>query len=1119
MKLPLRTLLLALIAGMLCAGPGLADPSTPASGDQGLLGGAGSDQDQAKAKMDQIHKLLEEAKKKEEPPGQPSAPPQPLPAAPPMFMDFSRGIPKADQVALIQSVARRVEQKQVQESHQAEQTALASAAVPAAPSTSGPGQHTQPVQPQPPVSYGHIHPTFGDAYDQLVLTNTTSTKAAKLAADQNHPEPGQELAGLVMSGGAPGKPATLAPAGTNFFTIPRHMNDASAVHPGSGRGFVPKPVPPPAIPALTDASAAPPVKGVRILFDSQTLQAAAVTDALLDSLTSRLSACSSPEELDRAVSWVDQQVTSCLLSGCQEQIARGLKAISLKSLLQKVQPYRQTWAQLPEELRHPGSLRRIFAYAIAGEDLFIIGSPDGPGRPLDIDDLIVGLSAGWRDGSTPMCSLDPEDAHQMGGRQRAVILGIDRHTHFAAVMLDTDYEMKKITLGLRQVHIAGFTDLGSLMLPAVEALKDGRPADTSLFNICARMWFVPVTPGTAEIRLSADGRLAVFNARVQVLTENMEVSGSALVGTGKTNPLTEQVSRGITTHYGEFEREVGLFGELHGLFDVMLLATLLRQQHADLPVLRQLCALEPLRTEVPDTYAGQSRVFEMQGLRMPLLAGGVQSKVDLPPAATVRVRDARMERVAMALSANPNTAAVASSVDGELGLSMGLGDSRPNRTVEVLQASNKVDAAGGWTIVPAADEMVEESPTAEAFRTRAMAYASQGLCHLADEDLWRAQLMEGQLQDRFLRMALPLLLPGDASAELRNLSAQDSAALADSVQKLAMQFAKWGRLATAAVLLDRSGAVMPANNELCITGAQIKSMIGDLKGAQEDLNKAIERSPRHAGLRLARAKIMASGKQWKEAITDLTVAIAADGRLVEALVLRASAVMQLDAQATDAALRDIKDALRVSGDNIAALTLEANLLCSEGDCDGAMAAADKAVAAGPGSAAGYFVRSVCRASRLMHYDSVAASWLQGQEKAMLEDLNTTLLIDSSHALALASRGSFLWDIANRTAEANDPWFGESENITMLVIAMSTYPQIGQRFMDGLSAIGATPTPDQVKAICALRIQCLAATAASDMEHAVALMPAQGAEPQRLRACQSQLAAMQRTMAQLERHPQ
>jgi tetratricopeptide (TPR) repeat protein len=1082
---------LAILAAVWPSAVFAADPEVaaqPASGEAPAV--VGSLQNGAQDALDRIRAQMAKAAKK--PPEPPQPPPTPL--APPPVLSLPKevaALPPAQQ-QMVQAVAARVSEADKRSSAAAEARAIADRA-PVSPSI-----QARPAGPPPAPAAHQLTFGFGDAYEQAVMASAFSGRAAAAPKGMDHDGQAREIAqaafGNVIRSGGP----EAVPAGTQFFNAPRHMHDSSYVHPGSGKGLIIKEVPPPPKPAAKPVERRPPggEKGVRIVFDANALAAASITDSSLADVRRRLTGARSAEELAAALSAADDDFTRSLLPAGGEQVVSKLTAVSLKRLLAEVEPYRAKGGPLPEALRHPGPLRRIHGYIVRPEegDLIIFGTAEGAAEPIDIDDLAVGLAAGWRDGRQPGCSLDP-NPYQFGGPQQVRVLGVPHDSHFARVMLDADYEMKKATLGVRPTAVAGFADLPSLGKSYAENHPEGPSG-----NLRMRFWFTPVTPGPGEVRLSPDRDMAVFNAAVQVLVEDMQVSGGTLVGTGRCHPVGEQIGRFTTQHMAELEAEIPDFAQLHSLFDIMLMASLLKQERTEVAALRQFCDLPPRHVDVPQTYQGLTRIYNLAEAIQCVVMGGVELKTELPPGTIVQVVDDRLQRLADQLSRRD--LGVARSVDSPLGVPAARQAGPQAKATAALQVSRAASKGHGPQALAMANHLVDENPDmAEAYRARALAYASAGLFRLADRDLWTAsQLSSGQGTDRLLRLAL-LLERGDLT-DINDLGPAARQSLVEGVQILAAQHVAAGAFDTAIANLSRALQLMPSERTLREARAGAHAVAGHTQVAIDDLGAAMEGAKPAAALLLARAALRVRLGAWKDVYADASLALDTDPRLIAAYLLRAAARLGMNPLATQGAYDDIKRAAEIDPANAMVHLAKAQVLQGEGDRDGAWAACDKALAANQGFADAYVMRATMRAARIGRSAGDLRHTAVKNWQPMLEDLNMALAVNPTQVMARVLRSEVMTAIASIPPTSENYWASNEKCVPVVVAALADCPE-AQAIVERMGALGGPASREQAETAVALLRAALIAAAIGDLEAAAPNVP----DPARKAAILAQAAAM------------
>lgn len=217
------------------------------------------------------------------------------------------------------------------------------------------------------------------------------------------------------------------------------------------------------------------------------------------------------------------------------------------------------------------------------EDLVVALRLFGPGRKSDrpviscsIDPTPEGLAAMQRVlrqiGTQLPGPPNPAVANQIAaslqeslGLQDITITGVPPETHFAHVLVEADYRMKLIGIGLEQPPIQ--------MASFVQLVNPSQVARNALFR-----WFF--VPDYQCVRVSEDG-----------LAMKLEGDGVKLVGedelvtaqggrqtTGMTSRASQMFTNGFTKKYPELAERSPVFAELRNLIDMAVAAAFIQQQ-------------------------------------------------------------------------------------------------------------------------------------------------------------------------------------------------------------------------------------------------------------------------------------------------------------------------------------------------------------------------------------------------------------------------------------------------------------------------------------------------------------------------------------------------------------
>ena len=281
-----------------------------------------------------------------------------------------------------------------------------------------------------------------------------------------------------------------------------------------------------------------------------------------------------------------------------------MRKISLNRLEQTI---RDRQGAVTDEMRYLAGLQRVkyvFLYPESG-DVVIAGPAEGwttdlsgrvvgltNGRPVvQLQDLVVALRAFPPSGKGTHqigCSIDPTqqglaamnrfrrsigaratpayivDGMQTSlGMQKVSIHGVSPKTHFAQVVVEADYRMKLIGIGLERppVRLASWVDR----------------VNPSRGSTMQRWFFVPdyqcirVSEDTLAMQLVGDGVKLVGESEVVTAGGQRQASRS-------TNRASQAFVDGFTKKYSELAERSPVYAELRNLIDMTVAAAFIQQK-------------------------------------------------------------------------------------------------------------------------------------------------------------------------------------------------------------------------------------------------------------------------------------------------------------------------------------------------------------------------------------------------------------------------------------------------------------------------------------------------------------------------------------------------------------
>ncbi len=282
------------------------------------------------------------------------------------------------------------------------------------------------------------------------------------------------------------------------------------------------------------------------------------------------------------------------------------RLVSLPRLEAACREFADAGKSVPVELEYLAGLQRIdavFALPETGE-ILVAGPAEGvavdpwgrgvgvtSGRAaLRLEDLVVLLRSA--SGDEMGCSIDPDPARladlqrflstnngpstasavksrfdrmdDVLGLQHVRTFGVPADSHVAAVLVEADYVMKRVGLGIDQPPVKGFRSHLAMLGPGANTMQ--------------RWWFTPLyEPFTAT-----EDRLAwnFAGPRVQLSAEHEIVDGAGRrSAAGGTTPITtEKYAKQFNEKFDALAAVVPSFAEMRGVFDLALVAALIRRE-------------------------------------------------------------------------------------------------------------------------------------------------------------------------------------------------------------------------------------------------------------------------------------------------------------------------------------------------------------------------------------------------------------------------------------------------------------------------------------------------------------------------------------------------------------
>lgn len=277
-----------------------------------------------------------------------------------------------------------------------------------------------------------------------------------------------------------------------------------------------------------------------------------------------------------------------------------------------------------------GSLTRVRGYILKDDDLLLVGQAE-PGRPpIAVELLTVALNSVYRDGTSPFISLDPNPYDPLGPQVPRIGGLPEEHAEsdFVRIMLDADYDMKRIMLGELDVDVPGFRSEFELL----------QEAGDELVPEMRRFWLTPLMASAADVL--QNGPAVLFESRVQVLTERQKQAGEFIVASEANDSTAELGAMYLTHYYDQIAQRLDSFYQLYGVFDCAKLCAILRHKQVTHPLLEAI-GRRNVRTAARRDGRGVREPYDGIGPKVVpgtllMVGGGATSRQRLRPGSFVQ---------------------------------------------------------------------------------------------------------------------------------------------------------------------------------------------------------------------------------------------------------------------------------------------------------------------------------------------------------------------------------------------------------------------------------------------------------------------------------------------------
>lgn len=293
--------------------------------------------------------------------------------------------------------------------------------------------------------------------------------------------------------------------------------------------------------------------------------------------------------------------------------ASKLRKVSLTRLEKQAQLRRALGLPPDEAMRNLAGLQKInyvLVYPETGD--IVVAGPAGDwarngegrsvstdnGRPvLQLDDFVVLLRSAYEGDGVFGCSINPREENlakakafldqsskqpikptqreawvrqlrDTVGRQDIKVFGVDSRTRVAQVLVEADYRMKLIGMGLEE-SVLGVDSY-------LDTVKPG--PDGSIPPIDVLRWWFTINYDALQATKERDA-FEIRGQGVKVLSENeLLTQRGDRIHTGKSDELNSRFAESFTKHFGTLSAKYPIYAELQNIFDLALVAALVRSE-------------------------------------------------------------------------------------------------------------------------------------------------------------------------------------------------------------------------------------------------------------------------------------------------------------------------------------------------------------------------------------------------------------------------------------------------------------------------------------------------------------------------------------------------------------
>lgn len=206
------------------------------------------------------------------------------------------------------------------------------------------------------------------------------------------------------------------------------------------------------------------------------------------------------------------------------------------------------------------------------------------------------------------------------GMANVKVFGVSPRSHMAQVMIEADYRMKRIAIGVEPPPVKMTTFASAMTTAQQTALQ--------------RWWFTPLYEGVLVSKDRMSMRLDGQGVRLQTEIKRVDKDGRIIGGNGKPSRATKAFATSFTKRYSDVARVSPVYAQLRQVTDLLIVAAYMRRHRWyrdagwDASVLRDESAVQTGDYPTPRTAPVVVNTFWKANRMFTPAGGGVSIDVE-----------------------------------------------------------------------------------------------------------------------------------------------------------------------------------------------------------------------------------------------------------------------------------------------------------------------------------------------------------------------------------------------------------------------------------------------------------------------------------------------------------